>query len=83
MIEERTWEEFRNSGLLWFINTILQIFGWSLVVELDDDKSIKRCYPARSHYRGFSEDIVIQDSKKLTQYMIDNAKDLIKDCEGN
>lgn len=81
MIEERTWDEFRKCGLLWFTNTILQIFGWSLVVELNDNNSVTKCYPARSHYRGFSDDAILENSKNLTQYMIDNAKNLIKDCE--
>lgn len=29
---EKTWEDFRESGLLWFINTILHVFGWAIVV---------------------------------------------------
>ena len=33
MINKKTWEEFREAGLLWFTNMILHTFGWSIVVE--------------------------------------------------
>lgn len=29
--------EFRESGLLLFVNTFLHIFGWVIVIEMDDD----------------------------------------------
>lgn len=46
MIERKSWEEFRNAGLLWWINMILHTFGWAITVELKDGKIID-CYPAR------------------------------------
>jgi len=55
MIEKREWEEFRESGLFWLVNTFLHAFGWALVVESDGGK-ITGAYPARCHYRGFSEE---------------------------
>ena len=30
MIERKSWEEFRNAGLLWWINMILHTFGWAI-----------------------------------------------------
>ena len=36
MVDEKSWKEFRESGLLWFVNTILHTFGWALVAELED-----------------------------------------------
>ena len=53
MVTEKSWEEFRDSGLLWFINTILHAFGWAIVVEMDKGEII-RCYPARVKFRVFS-----------------------------
>lgn len=34
-IEEKTWDEFRETGLLYFVNSFLQIFGWSIVAEYE------------------------------------------------
>ena len=53
MTEKKTWEEFRSSGLLWFINSILHAFGWAIAIERNGDEEI--VYPARVKYRGFSE----------------------------
>lgn len=33
MIQRRTWEEFKDNKLLWFINSILHLFGWAIVLE--------------------------------------------------
>lgn len=27
-VELRTWLEFKEQGFLWFINSILHVFGW-------------------------------------------------------
>ena len=34
MVTKKTWQEFRDSGLLWWINMILHTFGWSIVFEI-------------------------------------------------
>ena len=54
MIDKKTWDEFRSTGLLLFVNTMLHIFGWAIVVKYDDDDSIT-AYPARVKFRGFDE----------------------------
>jgi len=36
MIRKKTWEEFRDTGLFWFINMILHAFGWAIVLVKDD-----------------------------------------------
>ena len=50
MIEIKSWEEFRGTGLLWFINMILQMFGWSIVVEVNSEQEHKvfDAYPVRT-----------------------------------
>ena len=35
MVKKKTWQEFRKTGLLWFMNTILHAFGWAIVVEVE------------------------------------------------
>lgn len=55
MVDKKTWEEFRNSGLLWWINMILHTFGWAIVANINDRKEIINVYPARVKFRGFGE----------------------------
>ena len=50
MVDKRDWSEFRNSGLLWWINTMLHTFGWAIVFEFD-----KRA----THTRDFSHELVV------------------------
>lgn len=46
-MEERSWKEFHETGLLWLINMLLHLFGWALVSEISDQEV--RVYPARIH----------------------------------
>ena len=46
-MEEKTWKEFRESGLLWFVNTILHLFGWAIVVYKNDNGDIVNVSPAK------------------------------------
>lgn len=46
MVKKKTWQEFRKTGLLWFMNTILHAFGWAIVVEVERGE-ITGAYPAR------------------------------------
>lgn len=80
MINEKSWEEFRNSGMLWFINVILHAFGWAIVYEIEDDKTT-RVFPARVRFRGFSERTNTEGYIKLSKYMADNAKDLLEEAK--
>jgi hypothetical protein len=54
-IERKTWAEFREAKLLWWINRILHTFGWAIVVEMQADGTISDAYPAKVDFRGFSE----------------------------
>lgn len=80
MINEKSWEEFRNSGMLWFINVILHTFGWAIAYDTSDDK-IVRVFPARVRFRGFSERTNTEGYIKLSKYMANNAKDLLEEAE--
>tara|TARA_R110000851_G_scaffold208210_1_gene360573 strand:+ start:152 stop:391 length:240 start_codon:yes stop_codon:yes gene_type:complete len=51
MIKKRTWAEFREIGLLWWINRLLHTFGWAICFDPDSGE----CYPARCKFRGFDE----------------------------
>jgi hypothetical protein len=77
MTERKTGKEFRESGLLWFINTILHMFGWAICLNIVTDE----IYAARCKFRGFDEKSNDEGYKKVTEYMAANINSLIKDLE--
>lgn len=76
MVEKKGWQEFRNTGLLLIINQVLHIFGWAIVVELDDKREIITAYPARVKFRGFKDSDTEEAYKKVTNYMAENIEEL-------
>ena len=72
MVNKKSWNEFRETGLLLIINQILHIFGWAIVVEMDKDEIIN-CYPARVKFRGFNEESTEKTYKKISKYMKENS----------
>lgn len=81
IIDRKTWKEFRDSGFLWWINMILHTFGWAITVDVDNSGELIDCYPSRVRYRGFSENINSDGYKKISQYMSENADDLLLEAE--
>lgn len=71
---EVTWREFADAGLFWWINRGLHLFGWALVYIENNDGTIERVYPARTTYRGFSEETEREGFRQLSQHMRDNFK---------
>ena len=67
-LQEKTWEEFRDTGLLWFINRIIHVFGWVLVWDLDK----KEMYPAHTTFRGFGAVSEETGFTKVTKMMIND-----------
>ena len=78
MVTKKSWDEFRNSGFLWWINMILHTFGWAIVVTIDDSKIID-VYPARVKFRGFEEKNNDEGYIKVSKYMNENANELLKE----
>lgn len=83
MVEKRTWKEFRDSGLLWFVNRIIHVFGWALVLEVDEDDNDKvtKAYPARVKFRGFNEKTESNNFIAMSKLMVNNAKDLLEEAK--
>lgn len=80
-LSPKTWKEFQDSGLLWWINRTLHLFGWAIVLEVDDETGeVKRAYPARSRFRGFGPVDDDEGFKKLTAHLRDNVDTLVEDC---
>jgi len=42
MVNKKSWEEFKDSGLLWWINTLLHTFGYAIVYNYDENGNIKQ-----------------------------------------
>lgn len=69
MIDKRTWQEFSDAGLLWWVNRILHLFGWAIVLQVEDDDTISDVYPARCEFRGFTAELETRNFKKLSAYL--------------
>ena len=80
MVNRKTWQEFKDTGMLWFANMILHAFGWSIVCDTEDGEVVN-AYPAWVKFRGFTEQINSDGYIKLSQYMIDNAETLLKESK--
>lgn len=76
-VKEITGKEFRESGALWFVNSILHLFGMAITWNPDTDElkaSIVR-------FRGFNEDCNDLGYKKLSNYLKDNIDEIEKECD--
>ena len=80
MIVEKSWEEFRDSGFLWWVNMILHTFGWAITVKMKDGKVID-AYPARVKFRGFGEKNNTEGYIKVSQYMKENVSELLEEAK--
>jgi hypothetical protein len=80
MIQKRSWKQFRESGLLWWVNRTLHLFGWAIVMEVDKDGKIMGAYPARSKFRGFTIEIEEANFVKLSRYLAKTSDTLLKEA---
>ena len=80
MVNKKSWNEFRSTGLFMFINTILHAFGWAIVVNADDKGDVVDAFPARVKFRGFDGDDQTEMHKKIGIYLKDNADQLSKEA---
>jgi len=81
MIEKRTWDEFKESGLLWWINRALHLFGWAVCFKYDNNGNLLEVIPARCKFRGFTNEAETEGFKLLTEYMERNVSDIKKDID--
>jgi hypothetical protein len=78
VMDRKTWEEFRENGLLWWVNRVLHIFGWAIIFKYSKDNLLE-VYPARVKFRGFTEEIEKEGHKQLTDYLENNIEDLSRE----
>lgn len=79
---QKTWYEFKNKGLLLFVNMFLHIFGWAICVVTDAADQVITVYPARTRYRGFSGESLSNAYVKLSEYIHKNHKALLDEARG-
>ena len=79
MIDKKSWKEFRESGLLWWINTMLHTFGWAIVVELDKEE-VTQVYPARVKFRGFSTEVATNGYINVSKYLKENIDEILNEA---
>jgi hypothetical protein len=79
MITRKSWNEFRESGLLFITNQFLHIFGYALVYNFDANGDLTEVYPARVKFRGFGDKQIEEGYQKISKYMMDNAVELEKE----
>ena len=80
MVNKKSWKEFRDCGLLWWVNMILHTMGWAICYEFDEDNNISEVYPARVKFRGFGDKNNTDGYIKVSQFMKENAEDLLKEA---
>jgi len=73
-IEKKTWQEFRATGIMLIVNTILHAFGWVIVMDIKDGEIIT-AYPARTTFRGFSEKDQSDSYEKIADYLSKTSSD--------
>jgi hypothetical protein len=78
MIERKGWDEFRKTGLLLIINQILHIFGWAIVMDMQEGEVVS-AYPARVKFRGFAGNCVDEAYLHISQYMSNNHNELLNE----
>lgn len=71
-LQEMDGREFRSSGLLWFVNTTLHLFGTALTVDMDTGE-LKACY---TKFRGFSEENNDVGYQRVSEYLKKNIEDI-------
>lgn len=81
MIDKKTWKEFKDSGLLWWINMILHTFGWAIIFQNEKDGTITDVYPGRVKFRGFDEKSNTEGYINVSRYIKDNSAELFEESK--
>ena len=84
-LQRRSWEEFRDTGLLWLVNTILHVFGWAITFSGEKDESgvfrVKEVFPSRVSYRGFDSTSNDRGYLAISKYLHENANTIYEETD--
>ena len=77
MTTKDNWKEFRDKGLLLYINQMLHVFGYAITMTFDDKKEITDVSPIKCDYSGFAEDDTAIAYRRIRYHMMTtfNPKD--------
>ena len=78
-MKRKTWKEFQDSKLLWWVNRSLHLFGWAIVFQWEVDGTISDVYPARVTFRGFEEEVEEEGFAGLTRHIEGEIADLVNE----
>lgn len=82
MNKETTVKEFRDTGLLMYINQILQIFGWEIGVRINiSDNETQQLIPLRTKFRGFDNQTTTRNYEKIASWIRKNGDELYDEAE--
>lgn len=81
MIESKSWQEFKQAGLLWWVNMILHTFGWAICLDINEDGNVVNVFPARVKFRGFNEKTNTEGYIKVSEYLKENADILTQESK--
>lgn len=76
-----TWDDFRANGLLWFVNSALQLFGWVITVETNSADQVVTAYPSRTKFRGFSAQSNERGFRRIRALMAKDGASLADACD--
>jgi hypothetical protein len=77
MNTEKTWAEFKKAGMLWWVNRVLHLLGWVLILEEDENGEVRRVYPAHTKFRGFSEETEDEGFRAVTADLAARSEELL------
>ena len=81
VVNKKTWKQFQESGLLWWINMILHTLGWAIVLNVNKEGEIIDAFPARVKYRGFGEKENTDGYIRVSKCIKENVDDLVEEAE--
>ena len=82
MVYKKEWKEFRESGLLWWVNRTLHLFGWAICVNVDDDSGeILGAFPAKVKFRGFDQKSEEEGFIKLSAHIKQEVDRLVEESQ--
>lgn len=81
MVKKKSWETFRKTRMLWLINRTLHIFGWAILLKIDEKGKVIDAFPARVKFRGFDAQSESDGFIGISKFMEKNAKQLRKESE--
>lgn len=77
-MERKSWEEFESTGLMWWVNKTLKLFGYAIVLDINSDDSVRDAYPAKVSFIQSVSGIDDAGLKKLSRYTAAEADRLNK-----